>query len=336
MPSGYTAPARTTAERESSKFMLLGSGFDGRGDHSQPLWPGGLPDGALRDRSTALCPTNLPAQSEVFVGRQVVVQQTVQALFATKCRCVCLVGAGGIGKTALAVAVCHYARLRHVFCSGVHQIDARGLKSVPQLTYAMAAALNVPTTADAEEAVVREEVRLLYASHLKPVPTVSTCPPRYPPRTATDFMNPPAASSRRLPTQVVSASSVTRPLRDRYATVTPQVVSALSARQGDAVAGHLLYIDRCDDLSGAEHAPSFTELLALILRRAPRTKLLLTCRRSLGIAGENPVTINVPELSTGEAQQMLRRMDPVRREREGCTGGSAGGDISAVRVWGWL
>ena len=114
----------------------------------------------MRDRSTPLCPTNLPAQSEVFVGRQVQVQQTVQALFGTKCRCVCLVGAGGIGKTALAIAVCHYSRLRHAFASGVHQVDARGLKSVLQLIYAMAAALNVPTTADAEEAVVREEVRV--------------------------------------------------------------------------------------------------------------------------------------------------------------------------------
>ena len=93
----------------------------------------------------------------------------------------------------------------------------------------------------------------------------------------------------------------------------PQVVSAL-ARQGDGTDGKrtLLYIDRCDHLSGQEHAANFADFLGLLLRRAPRTKLLLTCRRSLGIAGEQPLTINVPELSTGEAQQMLRRMAPVR------------------------
>jgi len=234
MPTGYTAPAKTTAERESSKFMLLGNG-----DHSHPLWPGGLPPGELNDRSSKLCPTNLPALSEVFVGRQLQAQLAVKALFSTKYRCVCLVGAGGIGKTALGVAVCHYARLRHAFPSGVHQIDARGLKSVLQLIYAIASALVISTTADAEDEVVKEEL-----------------------------------------------------------------MSALSERRV------LLFIDRCDHLSQQEHAAPFIELLSSILRRAPRAKLLLTCRRSLGIAGEQPLTISVPELSTDEAQHMLRKMDP--------------------------
>lgn len=60
----------------------------------------------------------------------------VMALLGSKCRCICLVGAGGIGKTALGVAVCHYLRLRHAFSSGVYQIDARGLSSVLQVMQA--------------------------------------------------------------------------------------------------------------------------------------------------------------------------------------------------------
>ena len=68
--------------------------------------------GALRDASQPLCATNLPAPSETFVGRQVLMSRAVAALLHGRKRYVCLVGAGGIGKTALALAVAHYVRLR--------------------------------------------------------------------------------------------------------------------------------------------------------------------------------------------------------------------------------
>ena len=79
----------TTSARESAKFVLMGDG-----DHAEallaltlirnlplplslPLYPyqaifgpGVLPPGELRDRSKPLCASNLPALSEIFVGRQ--------------------------------------------------------------------------------------------------------------------------------------------------------------------------------------------------------------------------------------------------------------------------
>ena len=94
-------PARLTAhqpaERESAKFVLLPEA----GDHSVALFA--LPDGELTDRSTPLCPSNVPRPSESFVGRQHQIRQAVGALIGSRWRCVCLVGAGGIGKTALSV-----------------------------------------------------------------------------------------------------------------------------------------------------------------------------------------------------------------------------------------
>mmetsp|Transcript_32209 Transcript_32209/g.104195 ORF Transcript_32209/g.104195 Transcript_32209/m.104195 type:complete len:535 (+) Transcript_32209:129-1733(+) len=148
-------PARLTptssARHESSKFVLLGSG-----DHQTPIWPR-LLAGALRDASQPLCATNLPAPSETFVGRQVLMSRAVAALLHGRKRYVCLVGAGGIGKTALALAVAHYVRLRHAFPDGVHHVDCSGLSSSLQLAYALAAALSLQLVGPGEEQV-REEL----------------------------------------------------------------------------------------------------------------------------------------------------------------------------------
>ena len=233
------APARaaqTTSAREATKFILLGEG-----DHAQPVFPSAsLPAGPLQDKSRALCPSNLPALSEIFVGRQELMQRAVAALVGNKRRCIYLVGAGGIGKTGLAVAVAHYVRLRHAFKDGVHAIDARGLTSTMQLIYAIAAALRLPGMTTEDHA--REEL-----------------------------------------------------------------LGALVERQ------QVIVIDRCDLLCDGEHAEAFADLLSVMLRRAPRLKLLLTCRKMLGVPGEQPLTISVNELSAEEAKQMLRQMAQARR-----------------------
>jgi hypothetical protein len=71
---------------------------------------------------------------------------------------VCVVGAGGIGKTAVAVAVAHYVRVRLAFPDGVFTVDARGLGSVLQLCFAIAAALRLPNVATASDLQIKEEV----------------------------------------------------------------------------------------------------------------------------------------------------------------------------------
>ena len=134
------------------RFVLLPEG----GDHSAIIFD--LPEGEVLDRSKPLMLSNMPAPSETFVGRESEMHRAVVALTGAKRRCVVLVGAGGIGKTALSIAVATYVRLRHVFDDGTYHVDARGLESVASLTFAIASALQLPGTSSAEldESVLRE------------------------------------------------------------------------------------------------------------------------------------------------------------------------------------
>ena len=50
--------------------------------------------------------------------------------------------------------------------------------------------------------------------------------------------------------------------------------------------------------------------MSALLRRAPKVKLLLTCRKSVGVADELPLTIHMEELSREEAKHMLQSMAP--------------------------
>ena len=105
MPRRLTAGQ--PAAHESRKFMLLPETPYGQepSPHDVAIFDA-PPHGGVTDRSPPLCASNMPTLSETFVGRQPQMQRAVAAL-AGKRRCVCLVGAGGIGKSALAVAVCH-------------------------------------------------------------------------------------------------------------------------------------------------------------------------------------------------------------------------------------
>ena len=59
--------------------------------------------------------------------------------------------------------------------------------------------------------------------------------------------------------------------------------------------------------AGARAAVS-GELVSSLLARAPKVKLLLTCRKSLGVCNEQPLNLAVPELAMAEAKQMLQSM----------------------------
>ena len=61
--------------------------------------------------------------------------------------------------------------------------------------------------------------------------------------------------------------------------------------------------------------------------------LQVTCRRSLGVAGEQPLTLNVPELSPIEAQQLLRKMAPVPTTHAAMIAELCGCMPLALRLW---
>ena len=247
------------AEAESAKFVLLPE----NGDHSAPIFD--LAAGDLVDRSAPLCSSNVPTPSGGFVGRQLQMHRAVAALSGSggKRRIICLVGAGGIGKSALATAVCDFVRVRHVFPDGTYHIDARGLEDVLMLLQRVSSALQITAPADADERILREGLFTALAH--------STA---------------------------------------------------------------LIYIDCCDMLTSTELAPQFGEFVSGLLARAPKVRLLLTCRRGVGVANEQPLNLAVPELSAVEAKQMLQSMARVPSTHAATLAELCGGMPLALRLCG--
>ena len=95
MPKNQTPG--TSGMKEAPKFQLMGAGDPTHG-HDVPIFID-LPDGTVNDTSPTLCPSNLPVLSEHFVGRQTHMHSAVKELLSARRRYVCIVGAGGIGKT---------------------------------------------------------------------------------------------------------------------------------------------------------------------------------------------------------------------------------------------
>ena len=153
---------------ESAKFMLLGPGPHDAIFHAPP--------GELRDVTPAPPPTNLPydvrgctfcrmrrgvtsgcavllgamlccvclvwvsSRAEKLEGRNVRIQKTIEALLVK--RLVVLLGAPGVGKSSVAVAVARYLQQRRRFADGVFLVSLDGLEagSVP---YAISSALKL-------------------------------------------------------------------------------------------------------------------------------------------------------------------------------------------------
>ena len=120
-------------------------------------------------------------------------------------------GAGGIGKTGLAVAIAHYVRMRHHFKDGVHLVDARGLTSTLQLVCKIASALLLPLDTEAHArnellgALATRNQLLVIDRRARPphLPRRARRPARLPPRAP-----PPACRGERA---TVAAAAQVRP-----------------------------------------------------------------------------------------------------------------------------
>ena len=64
----------------------------------------------LLDQTDRLSADNLPTTSTTFIGRETEIQRLSALLDDPACRCLSLVGQGGIGKTRLALALAHHKR----------------------------------------------------------------------------------------------------------------------------------------------------------------------------------------------------------------------------------
>ena len=76
---------------------------------------------------------NLPAEDPKFVGRRQEIHQVVKVLAESDNRCIALHGMGGIGKTALAVAIARWLLERDRYRDGVWLISLRDTDSVGTL-----------------------------------------------------------------------------------------------------------------------------------------------------------------------------------------------------------
>lgn len=85
---------------------------------------------------------HLPAQPTTFIGREDEIAQVMEMLAHSDCRLLTLAGAGGIGKTRLAVEI--VARLSGYYPDGVHFVDLQAVYTSDTLIQVIADALNCP------------------------------------------------------------------------------------------------------------------------------------------------------------------------------------------------
>jgi predicted ATPase/DNA-binding SARP family transcriptional activator len=100
----------------------------------------------------------LPAQPTSFVGREAELAELADMLESASCRLITIVGAGGMGKTRLALEVA--ARQAHGYADGVVFVALAGLSSADFLPSALADALKIKLHAQRDpQAQLLEELR---------------------------------------------------------------------------------------------------------------------------------------------------------------------------------
>jgi hypothetical protein len=136
------SPNVPSPEREVSKFELLppeGEGCDHNvaifpiPHHTLSNWNSGRslsvldPSWSLQQEQQA----HLPTPPEDFLGREVSMYRAVNACLNR--RLVTLLGLGGIGKSALVAACCHYMALRRFFVDGLVFVRLQGKTTMEEL-----------------------------------------------------------------------------------------------------------------------------------------------------------------------------------------------------------
>jgi len=93
-------------------------------------------------------PHNLPAQTAPFVGRQAELAQIAHGLDRPDCRLLTLIGAGGIGKSRLALQAAGQAL--DVYADGVYFIPLAGISSPEFLVPTIGEAIGYPLSGEAD------------------------------------------------------------------------------------------------------------------------------------------------------------------------------------------
>lgn len=84
----------------------------------------------------------LPRQMTSFVGREAEIAEIIQRLHNPLCQLLTLVGAGGVGKTRLALEVAH--QISATYPDGVYFVPLQPLRSAVHIASTIAHVLELP------------------------------------------------------------------------------------------------------------------------------------------------------------------------------------------------
>lgn len=123
---------------EEKKFVLLPGGST---SHLGPLLSQSIPHGTVTIEEPIPTESNLPIKPQSFTGRSVEMHDVITELLTN--RIVTITGAGGIGKTTLAIEVARWFSVRAHFPDGIYYVDLRQTDTAESVIDLLGAALEV-------------------------------------------------------------------------------------------------------------------------------------------------------------------------------------------------
>ncbi len=126
---------------EENKFLLLPSKPK---SHLDPLVSKSNILGQLKIKETALSKTNLPGRFKSYTGRSNEMHELINLIFTN--RFVTITGAGGIGKTTVAVEVARWFHSRGYFLDGIYYLNLRDTKTIGGFIGVLSASIEIPLT----------------------------------------------------------------------------------------------------------------------------------------------------------------------------------------------